>query len=106
MCDPASAGVFKQLHSYSEIVSRRPDSNRRPAVYKTAALPAELRRRAPRLYEANLAGPCNWRTSQTHPLVDSLSTWLTRLVRTAPLLGSRSRSFAAAAGAISSSWLG
>src|SRR6184192_1923518 len=33
------------------IWSRRPDSNRRPAVYKTAALPAELRRRAHRLYE-------------------------------------------------------
>src|SRR5207302_8332311 len=31
--------------------SRRPDSDRRPAVYKTAALPAELRRRAHRLYE-------------------------------------------------------
>src|SRR5438552_11508484 len=34
-----------------KIWSRRPDSNRRPAVYKTAALPAELRRRAHRLYE-------------------------------------------------------
>jgi hypothetical protein len=33
------------------IWSRRSDSNRRPAVYKTAALPAELRRRARRLYE-------------------------------------------------------
>src|SRR5439155_4109136 len=35
----------------TEIWSRRPDSDRRPAVYKTAALPAELRRRAHRLYE-------------------------------------------------------
>src|SRR5436190_16899827 len=35
--------------SYSNM-SRRGDSNSRPTVYKTAALPAELRRHAPRLY--------------------------------------------------------
>src|ERR1700693_1728322 len=32
-------------------MSRRGDSNSRPTVYKTPALPAELRRRAFRLYE-------------------------------------------------------
>src|SRR5260370_30631652 len=44
----------------TEIWSRRPDSDRRPAVYKTAALPAELRRRAPRLYGAPPCPPREW----------------------------------------------
>src|SRR5207302_11381216 len=46
----AQAGRARQPFVF-RLWRRRPDSNRRPAVYKTAALPAELRRRAHRLYE-------------------------------------------------------
>jgi len=53
---------------------------------------------------ANLTGQRNWQASPMRPLVASLCTWQTRLVRIARSLGSRSRSSEAAAGAILSSW--
>src|ERR1700693_3699166 len=54
------------------IWSRRPDSDRRPAVYKTAALPAELRRRAPRLYEGYEVATVVWAGSSALMVI-----WLT-----------------------------
>ena len=88
--------------------SRRRDSNPEPAVYKTAALPIELRRRAPRHAYAKTPGrpgmilagppsgqarrgsPCEWASRRSKRGVRAVSAEL-RTVRQQRLVGTRVR---------------
>src|SRR3954447_3097403 len=57
MAATTSSSTFVTCWITSRGESRRPDSNRRPTVYKTVALPTELLRRAPNSRRGNFRSP-------------------------------------------------